>query len=111
MKTFKDTWYFDLGFFQAYSLAIFFLGFLFSAVIPLITIFSFLFFSIRFSFDKYNQTFVYFKEFEAKGRLKKLVVYLLIGIVLISQLLNFAFLKVISGVDYLLGLGIALVCL
>ena len=51
---FKDTWYFDLGYFQAYSLALFFLGFLFAVVIPLITVFAALLFLLRLQFDKYN---------------------------------------------------------
>jgi Calcium-dependent channel, 7TM region, putative phosphate len=70
IQAFKDTWFFDLGYFQAYGLTLFFLGLLFAVVIPLITIFSCIFFSLRYFFDKYHQTFVYFKEFEAKGRLK-----------------------------------------
>ena len=110
-KKFKDTWYFDLGYFQAYCLTIFFLAFLFAVVIPLITVFAFLFFFLRFNFDKYNQTFVYFSEFEAKGRLKRHVIYILLSIVMLSQLLNFAFLKVLTGVDNLLALGVTLVCL
>lgn len=109
MSTFKDTWYFDLGYFQAYALTMFFLAMLFSAVIPLISVFAFLFFFLRFSFDKYNQTFVYFKEFEAKGRLRKHVIHVIVVVLLLAQLLNFAFFKVI-GLNCL-GLGVALVCL
>lgn len=83
-STFKDTWYFDLGYFQAFALTIFFLAFLFSVVIPLITIFSFLFFFLRFGFDKYNSTFVYFKEFEAKGRLRKHLINILVVVIMLS---------------------------
>jgi Calcium-dependent channel, 7TM region, putative phosphate len=84
LQRFKDTWSFDLGYFQAYSLTMFFLGFLFAVVIPLITIFATFLFLVRFQFDKYNQTFVYFKKFEAKGRLKKHIVYCMIGIIMVS---------------------------
>lgn len=84
---------------------------LFAVVIPLITVFAMLFFTVRFIFDKYNQTYVYFKEFEAKGRLKQHIIWILIIVIILSQLLNFAFLKVISGVNYILGFGVALVCL
>ena len=55
--------------------------------------------------------YVYFKEFEAKGRLKKHVIYISVIIIMLSQLLNFAFLKLISNLDYMLPLGIVLVCL
>jgi hypothetical protein len=54
MSTFKDTWFFDLGYFQAYSLTMVFLVLLFSAVIPLLSVFGFLFFFLRFIYDKYN---------------------------------------------------------
>jgi hypothetical protein len=43
-------------------------------VIPLITVFTFLFFFLRYWFDKYNQLFVYYKDFEAKGRLKREII-------------------------------------
>jgi hypothetical protein len=70
IAAFKDTWFFDLGYFQAYSLSIFFVSLMFSAVTPLVTVFAFLFFALRYAFDKYHHTFVYLREFEAKGRLK-----------------------------------------
>lgn len=54
LEPFKDTWSFDLGYFQAYTLTLFFLGILFASVIPLITVFTFLFFFLRYWFDKYN---------------------------------------------------------
>ena len=74
LEPFKDTWSFDLGYFQAYTLTLFFLGILFASVIPLITVFTFLFFFLRYWFDKYNQLFVYYKDFEAKGRLKREII-------------------------------------
>ena len=111
LERFKDTWYFDLGYFQAYTLTLFFLSLLLAVAIPLTTIFSCVFFGLRYNFDKYNQVFVYFKEFEAKGRLKKHVIYISVVIIMLSQLLNFAFLKLISSLDYMLPLGIVLVCL
>ena len=54
---------------------------------------------------------MYFKKFEAKGRLKRHIVYAMLAIVMLSQLLNFAFFKVISGGEYILGVGVVLVCL
>jgi len=84
LEPFKDTWYFDLGYFQAYTLTLFFLGLLFSTVIPLILVFTFLFFALRYWFDKYNQTFVYFREFEAKGRMTRQVIRCAIAAVIIG---------------------------
>lgn len=88
-----------------------FLNLLFSVQIPIINIFGLLFFALRYQFEKYNMTFVYLKEFEARGRLRKNVVPLWITAIILSQLMNYGFLKVLSGVDYLLGLGVAFVCL
>lgn len=42
-------------------------------------------------------TFVYLKEFEAKGKLKRHVVPLHVAAIIISELLNYAFLKLISS--------------
>ena len=36
---------------------------------------------------------------------------MMIVIIILSQLLNFAFLKVISGIPYVLALGVVIVCL
>lgn len=91
-------------------MTLFFLSLLFATVIPLNTVFSFLFFFLRFWFDKYNQLFVYFKEFEATGR--KLTTYVsnsLITVIILSQLLNFGFMKVITGHTHILAIGICLV--
>lgn len=79
-------------------------------MIPLNTVFSFLFFFLRFWFDKYNQLFVYFKEFEATGRkLTSYVTNSLITVIILSQLLNFGFMKVVTGQTHILALGICLV--
>jgi hypothetical protein len=109
LEPFKDTWNFDLGYFLAYTLTLFFLSILFATVIPLNTVFSFLFFFLRFWFDKYNQLFDYFKEFEATGR--KLTSYVMNSsntVIILSQLLNFGFMKVVTGQTHILALGICL---
>ena len=51
-----DDWYFDLGYQYAFSLSIFVIGFVFSVSAPLLSIFGFLFFSIKYIVDKYNLT-------------------------------------------------------
>ena len=109
-EPFVDTWFFDLGYFQAYTLVLFFLTFLFAVQIPIIGIFGFVFYMFRYQFEKYNMTFVYLKEFEARGRLRKHVVPYQITAIILSQLMNYGFLKVITGEDYMLGIGIGLVC-
>jgi len=49
------------------------MGLIFSGTTPLISIFSMLFFAIKYFIDKYNLTFVYNKEFEGGGVIKKQV--------------------------------------
>ena len=73
-KFFKDTWYFDLGYYQSQSSTIFFLAMIFSVLMPLASFFGFLFFFLKFYVEKYNMIFVYLKEFEARGRLKKYII-------------------------------------
>jgi len=89
---FKDTWFFDLGYHQSYSLAIFTLGLLFSIIMPLAAIFSFLFFCIKYYVEKYNMMYVYQKEFESKGGLKKKIIPFANSAIFIFQFINYGFL-------------------
>lgn len=65
----EDDWYFDLGYHFAFSITIFTVIFLFSAAVPLIPLFGFLFFTFKYFIDKYNFVFVYNTEFESRGNL------------------------------------------
>jgi len=47
------------------------MGLIFSGTCPPISIFAMLFFAIKYYIDKYNLTFVYNKEFEGGGAIKK----------------------------------------
>jgi hypothetical protein len=54
---------------------------IFTGTMPLISIFAMLFFSLKYFIDKYNLTFVYNKEFEGGGVIKKQVLpYMLFSI-------------------------------
>ena len=47
---------------------------IFATVVPLISVFACLFFTFKYFVDKYNLTFVYHKEFEGGGAIKKNVI-------------------------------------
>jgi hypothetical protein len=80
-KPFVDDFAFDLGYHQSYCIVIFTIGIIFSPVVPLIPIFGAFFFSAKYYVDKYNLTFVYNKEFEGGGVIKKNVIpYMLFSI-------------------------------
>ena len=64
---FRDTYVFDLGYHQSYSLVIFLNCLIYSTFVPIIPLFAALFFSIKYLIDKYNMIFVYFKEYESGG--------------------------------------------
>jgi hypothetical protein len=49
------------------------MGLIFAGTMPLISVFAMLFFVIKYYIDKYNLTFVYNKEFEGGGVIKKQV--------------------------------------
>lgn len=55
----EDDYYFDLGYHFAFSITIFTVIFIFSAAVPLIPLFGFLFFGFKYFIDKYNFVFVY----------------------------------------------------
>lgn len=46
----EDDWYFDMGYSYAISLSIFIIGLIYSATVPLIPVFTSLFFAIKVSF-------------------------------------------------------------
>ena len=48
---------------------------LFSTIVPLIPLFAFFFFWIKYNVDKYNLVFVYFKIFESGGKIRKNTVW------------------------------------
>ena len=89
---FKDTWYFDIGFHQSYSSSMYLIVLLFSTVMPLANLFGLLFFLYKFYATKYNLIYVYLKEFDAKGKLRKSIIPTTIFTIIFSQLLNYAFL-------------------
>jgi hypothetical protein len=47
------------------------MGIIFSATIPMISLFAFLFFAFKYYIEKYNLTFAYNREFEGGGAIKK----------------------------------------
>lgn len=69
----EDDYYFDLGYHFAFSITIFTVIFIFSAAVPLIPCFGFLFFGFKYMIDKYNFVFVYQTEFESRGNLGQAV--------------------------------------
>ena len=68
---FKDDYVFDLGYHQSYSLVIFLNCLIFSTIVPIIPMYAFFFFSIKYFVDKYNLIFVYYKIFESGGKIRK----------------------------------------
>ena len=50
------------------------LAFLFTTVMPLAAVFGMFIFIFKFYVEKYNMIFVYLKEFEAKGKLKRHII-------------------------------------
>ena len=52
---------------------IFTITLVFSPVLPVISVFGFIFFMFKYNVDKYNLTFVYNREFEGGGIIKKMV--------------------------------------
>lgn len=70
---FKDTYCFDLGYHQSYSLVVLLNCLLFSTMVPLISFFAFLFFYVKQYVDTYNLIFVYFKIYESGGKMRRTV--------------------------------------
>jgi hypothetical protein len=68
----------DIGSESAYSTTIFMLCLIFSAVLPMINILGFIFFTLKYLAFKYHMIYVYNQEFEAKGKIRNANIPLLI---------------------------------
>lgn len=109
-KEFVDDYAFDLGYHHSYILVIFTIGLIFSPIVPLISIFAFLFFILKYCVDKYNLCFVYNKEFEGCGIIKAKVLNFTLFSIYLFQFLNMGFFSFRFGQHYLIA-GIVLITL
>ena len=73
---------------------IFSLGLIFSGTTPLISLFTWLFFFLKYHCDKYNLTFVYNKEFEGDGVIRKQVLPLMMLSIYLFQILNMGYFSI-----------------
>ena len=87
---------FDLGERQAIALVMFSMGLFFTGTSPLQSMFSCLYFSIKYWIEKYNLAFVYTKQYEGKGIIWKPMVMFMILILYIFQLLTIGYFTIIS---------------
>ena len=69
---------------------------------PLISIFAAVYFSIKYYIEKYNLTFVYAREFEGGGIIKKQVIPFMIFSVYLSQFLNMGYFSIFDD-DFFKG--------
>jgi hypothetical protein len=78
------------------------LGIIFCGTNPLVGMFICMFFAIKYWIEKYNLTFVYNREFEGGGVIKKQVLPYMILVIYIFQLLNMGYFA-IYGDEYFKG--------
>ena len=95
-KPFIDNFAYDLGFFQSHAIVIFALGLTFTGTNPIIGMFVTVFFTIKYWIEKYNLTFVYNREFEGGGVIKKQVLPFMIFNVYLFQVLNMGYFAIYS---------------
>ena len=81
---------------------------IFSASVPLIPVFGFLFFTLKYFIDKYNLIFVYPTEFLSKGIIQTSVTSFTTFALLLFQILMFTFFTTIFGDDFFIAAGILL---
>jgi hypothetical protein len=78
LRKWRDDWYFDLGYYLSYCMTIMFVCLLFSVIMPISTIFGFSFFLFRYYIEKYNMMFVFVKDFESHGTLRRNIIRYLV---------------------------------
>ena len=76
-KTHKEVrsnkWYFEIGYQQSFSIAVFALTFVLAWIIPLTLPIGWLFFFLKYYIDKYNMVFGYRIEYEADAYIRRIV--------------------------------------
>lgn len=76
------------------------MGLIFSGTMPLVGLFCFTFFSIRYYIEKYNLTFAYNKEFEGGGVIKKQVIPLIMVSIYMFEFLNLGYFTFAFGQSF-----------
>lgn len=88
----KINLFFDLGYQQSFSIAMFTLVFLFSTIQPILLPFGCLFFLVKYFVDKYNIVYVYRSNYESDGIIRKqIVIFMLISVFIFSFIMIFIF--------------------
>jgi len=103
-KPFVDDFAYDLGYYQSHAIVIFTMGLIFSGTNPPIGIFITLFFAIKYWIEKYNLTFVYNRDFEGGGVIKKQVLPFMVFAIYLFQLLNIGYFTTNGAMYYKGGL-------
>lgn len=99
-KEIDDDWFFDIGYHFAFSIIIFTIVFIFSTSAPLVPIFGFMFFSLKYIIDKYNFMYVYPTEFESKGTLTGNVSTFTTVALFLFQIMMFSLFTTIFGNEF-----------
>eukprot|EP00347_Sterkiella_histriomuscorum_P005148 403357711 len=99
----KDNWYFDVGYHLAFSVSVFVIVMIFSASVPLIPLFGFLYFAIRYIVDKYNFMYVYQTEFQSNGVLGRAIIRYTIFALILFQVIMCGLFTSIFGQDFLIS--------
>ena len=104
---FQDNFVFDIPYFQSYSLVIFFGCMLFSSLVPLVTFYGLVFFTLKYLIDKYNLVFQYYNKSESGGLMRGVVRrYVSIYVILYSVVITFFFYFNFQGWYHILGISI-----
>ncbi|CDW87165.1 integral membrane protein [Stylonychia lemnae] len=105
----EDNWYFDISYHFAFSITVFIIIMIFSASVPLIPLFGFFYFSIRYFVDKYNFMFVYQTEFQSTGVLGKGIIRYTALALIIFQITMCGLFTSIFGQDFLISSAILII--
>ena len=99
----EDDWYFDIGYHFAFSITVFVIILIFSASVPLIPLFGFLYFALRYFIDKYNFLFVYQTEFQSRGVLGRAIIRYTAFAIFLFQIIMCGLFTAIFGQDFVIS--------
>lgn len=94
-KPYEDDWFYQLGYYWAFTFTIMNMSLLFSVAMPIVSIFAFVFFFFRYLIEKYNFLYVYQQEYESANLLQHVSI-LQIVTVIFFQIINFTYISVLA---------------
>jgi len=105
---YEDDWFWDVGWFFAFSMVVFAIGTFFTTLAPIVPAICFFFFCFKYWVDKYNFIYVYSKEYDCVQPFGQWAGYICTAIVFGSKVFMFYIIRSNFGPDFVVPANVFL---